>query len=170
LKTRDHGHVAIAESLTDTVGSYFQNLRAGVLIVSNDAGLRTGKRRGFDALGRECHAHQRHGNALTGGQQHVNFAWWSIRAHIIGQTKEIVGEFAHRRDNHHDVVTRAAGPRDVIGDGAYAFGIADRRSTELLNDYTHPYKLVATLFSHFGAPLGCTYAYRKKSSPEGRTP
>ena len=57
--------------------------------------------------------------------------------HVVGEAHEVVGGLAHRRDDHDDVVAVAAGAHDVLGDGADAVGIGDRRAAELLDEQAH---------------------------------
>ena len=56
---------------------------------------------------------------------------------VVGEAHEVVGGLAHRRDHDHDVVARAAGAHDVLGDGPDAIGVGDRGAAELLDEQAH---------------------------------
>ena len=147
-KPGDDRHEPGVQRLANPVGAHLEDLGAGVVGVGDDAGLAAREGGRLDATGTERHAHEGHGDALAGGEQHVEFARRPRRRDVVGQADEVVGELAHGRHHHDDVVSRRPGPRDVIGDGSDAFGVADGRATELLNDQRHE----STLPEAFGAP------------------
>ena len=71
----------------------------------------------------------------------ISRAGGSLR-HLVGEALEVVGGLAHRRDDDHDVVAAAAGAHDVLGDGADAVGVGDRRAAELLHEQAHDAPMV----------------------------
>ena len=83
------------------------------------------------------HRHQRVGDALAGGQQHVHLARRRRRAHLLGQVQQVVGGVAHRRDHDDDVVALLLGLDDALGDAADPVGVGHRRSAVLLHDERH---------------------------------
>ena len=80
------------------------------------------------------HGHQRHRDALTGGEEHVELATVGVLGDVVREAQEVVGRLAHRRDDDDDVVARAARARDVIGNGPDAVGIGHRGAAELLDE------------------------------------
>ena len=80
---------------------------------------------------------QRDRDALPRGEQHVHLAGGRVARHLVGQPLEVVGGLAHRRDDDHDVVARAAGAHDVLRHGADPVGVGDGRAAELLHEQAH---------------------------------
>ena len=119
------------------VAADLQDLRLAVGGVGDDPGLRTGERDRRLAPVDDRHAQQRDRDALTRGEQHVHLAGGRVARHLVGEPLEVVGGLAHRRDDDHDVVAVAPGAHDVLGDGADAVGVGDRRAAELLHEQAH---------------------------------
>ena len=113
------------------------DLRVAVGAGGDHAGLRAGERAGLRAQRFDCHGHQRVGDALAGGQQHVEFARRRDGAHLLGQVQQVIGGVAHRRDHHDDVVALLFGLHDAFGDPADPVGIGHRGSAVLLHDERH---------------------------------
>ena len=115
----------------------FDDLRVAVGAGGDDTGLRTGERPGLRAERFDGHGHQRIGDALAGGQQHVEFPGRRDRAHLLSQVHQVVGGVAHRRDHHDDVVALLLGLDDALGDAADPVGVGHRGSAVLLHDERH---------------------------------
>jgi hypothetical protein len=64
----------------------------------------------------------------------VEFSRRASGRHIIGQADEVVSELTHGGHHHDNIVAIGAGTRDVVGDGADAFGITDGRSAKFLDN------------------------------------
>ncbi len=102
------------------------DFRVAVRAGGDHAGLRTGEGAGLRAQRFDRHGHQRIGDALAGGQQHVEFARRRDRAHLLSQVQQVVGGVAHRRDHHDDVVALLFGLDDAFGDAADPVGVGHR--------------------------------------------
>jgi len=59
--------------------------------------------------GVDGHGHQRDGNLLARGQQHVQFPLGWVGADFFGQGKEFVRGMAHGGDDHHHLLARQLG-------------------------------------------------------------
>ena len=114
------------------------------------------------------HAHERHRDALAGGQQHVELAAVGVLGDVVGEPQEIVGGLAHRRHDDHDVVAAAAGARDVIGYGSDPVGIGNRGAAEFLDEKHGQQGYRRPLYRHEGIRIPgtfCAYAQRRQTSP-----
>ena len=72
-----------------------------------------------------------------GAEQHVHLAHGLHAADVGSQPDQLVGGVAHGTDHDHHVIARTPGPGDVIGHGADALRVGDRRSAELLDHQRH---------------------------------
>jgi len=75
--------------------------------VGHHSGLTAGKANRRHPEIRQRHADERHADALTGGQQHIEFAAIGMRTYLIGHLDKLVGGPTHRRDDRHDTTTPA---------------------------------------------------------------
>jgi len=137
LKSRNqHNQPLVKRGLQSGRGD-IDDLCLAVGAGGDDTCLRAGERAGLSAQRVDSHCHQCVGDALTGGQQHVQLASRRRRAHLLGQLQQAVGSVAHRRDHHDDVVALLFGLDDAFGDAADPFGVGHRRSAVLLHDERH---------------------------------
>ena len=83
------------------------------------------------------HREQRHRDALTAGQQHVEFAPGRQRTHLVGEVEQFVRGVTHRGDDDHDVVASLAGTDDPLGDPLDALGVGDGGASVLLHNQAH---------------------------------
>ncbi len=99
---------------------------------------------GLDAEVGEGHAEQRHALALAGGEQHVHLAAGMGARDLVREGDQLVGLLAHGAHDDDDVVAPLVRPGDVVGDGADALGVGDRRSAELLHEEGHAWRRYRT--------------------------
>src|SRR5690606_15813581 len=83
------------------------------------------------------HRQQRHGDALTRGQQHVELTAGRQRGDLLRQIEELVGGVAHRRDHHDDVVPGFFRRDDPLRDPLDTGRIGDGRTTVFLYNERH---------------------------------
>ena len=83
------------------------------------------------------HGQQRHADALTGGQEHVELARRRHRADLLRQVEQLVSGVAH--GGHHDdyLVAPALGGDDAFGDALDPLRVLHGRAAVLLNDERH---------------------------------
>ncbi len=137
LESRDQHDQSLVERRLQPGRGDVDDLGLAVGTGRDDTGLRAGERAGLSAQRFDGHRHQRVGDPLTGGQQHVQLAGRRRRAHLLGQLQQTVGGVAHRRDHHDDIVALLFGLDDAFGDTADPFGVGHRRSAVLLHDERH---------------------------------
>lgn len=87
------------------------------------AGLRTRERAGLRTERFDGHRDQGIGDALTGGQQHVEFARRRGWAHLLGQVHQVVGGITHGGDDDDDVVALLLGSDDALGHAPDPIGV-----------------------------------------------
>ena len=66
------------------------------------------------------HGHQRIGDALARGQQHVHFAPWWHGVDLGGKVEQLIGGIAHGGTHHDNVVALLLGGHDALRNGADA--------------------------------------------------
>ena len=137
LEPGDQHDLAVVERVAQPARGDVDDLGVAVRPGGDDAGLRSGERPGLRAEGLDGHRHQRVRDALTGGQQHVEFARRRRRRHLLGQVEKFVGGVAHRRDDHDNVVAGLLRLDDALGHTADAIGVSHRGSAVLLYDERH---------------------------------
>ena len=108
-------------------------MRAG----GDDAGLRAGEGPRLGAERLDGHRDQGVGDALAGGQKHVQLPGRRGGADLFGQVKQVVGGVPHGRDHDHDVVTGLFGLDDALGNATDPVGVGHRGSTVFLHDERH---------------------------------
>ena len=137
LEAGDDRDVARGDRVLDAAGRDVHDPRLAVHRRGQHAGLRAGERLGLVAEGVDRHGEQRHRDALTGSEQHVELAPRRDGDDLLGEVDQLVGRVAHRRDDDDDVVAVAAGGDDAFGDPLDPLGVGDRRAAVLLYDETH---------------------------------
>ena len=80
---------------------------------------------------------QRHGDPLTGGQQHVELAAGRIVGDLTCLVEQFVGRVAHRGHHDDDVVTVLLRGDDPLGDALHVLGGRDGGTAVLLDDEGH---------------------------------
>src|SRR6185312_2702892 len=92
----------------------------------------------------DCHGAERAGDALAGGEEHVELAGIGRTGDLVGYREELVGGLAARREDGDD--TRAGvAPRDDASGGALdALGVSDGGAAELHDDqFVHAARIPA---------------------------
>ncbi len=94
-----------------------------------------------DTASTPCSASAMHSRAMVTRSPEVrsmsSSAWRLHGADVAGQPQQVVGGLAHGAHHHHHVGPLAPGPGHVVGDGAHAIGVADRRTAVLLHQERH---------------------------------
>ena len=101
------------------------------------AGLRAGERPGLVPEVVDRHRQQRHRDALTRGEQHVQLPARRQRADLVGEVEQFVGRVAHRGDDDDDVVAGLAGGDDPLGHPLDPLRVGDGGTAVLLHDQCH---------------------------------
>jgi hypothetical protein len=83
------------------------------------------------------HRQQRHRDALTAREEHVQLARSRDRRDLRGEVEQLVGRVAHGAHGDDDVMPGTARIDDALGDALDALGIRDRRPAVLLDDQRH---------------------------------
>ena len=86
---------------------------------------------------------ERHGDALARREKHVELAVVRPLRDLPGELQQLVCRVAHRRDDHADLVAGLRRLHDPPRDVPDPLGVADRRTTVLLNDKSHARNLAA---------------------------
>ncbi len=137
LEAGEDHDAASLEGLEDAPRSDLDDLRLPVLVVGHDARLRPCVARGPASTSIDRDAEQRHGDAFTGREQHVELARIGHGRDLGRHREQIVGGVSHRGDHDHDVVAALASMHDPIGDGLDALHRPDRGTAVLLHDDGH---------------------------------
>jgi hypothetical protein len=137
LESGDDAHLSFGQRLADAIALDFEDLGLGVHGVGDDSHLAAREAHGVDADVGQRHAHERHRDALTGGEEHVHLAARMSGRHLVGEFDEVVGGLAHRRHDDHDIGSVPLGVGNVFGHGADALRIGYRGAAELLHDECH---------------------------------
>jgi len=83
------------------------------------------------------HRHQRDGNLLAGGQQHVHLARRRLVGDLVGQLDQLVGSVAAGADDHDHLVARLAGADRPPGSPLDPLRVRHAAAAELLHDQAH---------------------------------
>jgi hypothetical protein len=83
------------------------------------------------------HREQRHRDALSRREQHIQLPAIRIDGDALGERQQLVGRIAHRRDYDGDIEASRLGPHDPFGHLSNAIDVGDAASAVLLNDYRH---------------------------------
>ena len=137
LRPTEHRHPAGIQRRTDTIGPDIDDLGVLMVGVGQEASLAAGERLGVHPDVVQGHAHERHGLAFTGRDEHVHLTARVDNRHLAGQPQQLVGLLAHGRDHEDHLVATPHGAGNVIGHLAHAIRIRDRGASELLDDECH---------------------------------
>ena len=67
-------------------------------------------------------------------KQHIHFAGWRAIIHLLSEINERVGIFAHRTDDHDDLLAFLVGANRFTSGGQNLFAVGDTRPAEFLNN------------------------------------
>jgi hypothetical protein len=140
LVSRDDDDPPAGELVVDAVGPDLDDPRVEVAVVRQDARLGAGERDRLEPAGLDRDREQRHRHALAGGEQHVELAAGRLRdparsgRRLPREGEEPVRRLAHRADDDDDVVARAPGGGDAIGDAADLLDVGHGGAAVLLHD------------------------------------
>jgi len=112
-------------------------VRGAVTGVGEESGLLTGERMRTVPGGVNGHGEKAHGDALTGGHQHVHLALGRVGVDAQRLVDQVVGRVSHGGDDHGHPVALFLGLDDALGHALDRFGIGDRRAAVLLHDESH---------------------------------
>jgi hypothetical protein len=96
LEAGDQHDLALVERRAQAPRGDVDDLRVAVRAGGDDAGLRAGERAGLGAERLDRHRDQCVGDALPGGEQHVEFPGRRGRTDLFGQVEQVVGGVTHR--------------------------------------------------------------------------
>ncbi len=102
LKSSDDDDVPGRELVLDPKRSNLDDPGATVLMVGDDAALRTRETDRLVTARVDGNGQQRHGLAFASAEQHVELAEWRILGEGVGLRQQPVGGLAHRRDHDDD--------------------------------------------------------------------
>ena len=134
LEAGDDDDLAVLELLVDAARLDVRDARLAVAAVGGDARLRAGEADRRNAERVQRHRDERGALVLAGGEQHVELAQVGLLGDGRGESHELVGRVAHRRNRDDEVVAGRALARDPPGDTLDAVGTGQRRTAELLHD------------------------------------
>ena len=113
------------------------DLRLGVHLVGDDAGLRSGERHGRDADAVQRQRGERDGLLLAGGEEHVDLAGAGLGGDLAGELEQVVGHARHGGDDHDQLVPGLVAGGHAGSDVADALGVAHRGAAIFLDDKGH---------------------------------
>ena len=137
LEAGDDDDVALVERLPDAARRDVDDAGLAVGRVGDDAGLRAGERPRLEPQVGDGHGEDRHRDALTCGQQHVELTSGGYGGDLLGQVEQLVGRVTHGRDHDDDLVALTTGGDDALGDPLDPLGVGDGRTAVLLDDEPH---------------------------------
>ncbi len=137
LKPGDDDDVAFFESFEHAFRRNRGDFRLRVRLARDDARLGAREGDGFFAEARDGHRSEGDGGLFSGGQEDVHFTLARIGGDVPGQFDEVVGDAAHRGNNHDDLVALGLGFNDAARHVENAFGITDGSAAKFLDDECH---------------------------------
>ena len=112
----DDDDLAARELVLDAERPDLDDARVDVAIVGDDARLAAGEADGVAAQLANRHRQQRHRDALAGASAACRARAVGVRRDLLGEREQLVGRVAHRRHHDDDIVARAPGAHDPLGD------------------------------------------------------
>jgi len=140
LTAAHHRYFPIRQRIVDAVRVHFKDLGISMGGARQKPGLTAGERLAFYSKIAERHSDQRTGLPLATRDEHVHLSTWFGSTDFIGQAKQLIGFFAHGRDDQHHLIASALAAGDVIGYFTDSVRITDRSTAELLYDEGHNYE------------------------------
>ena len=134
LEACDEDDLPVVEGAQDPDGRDLPDLRLRVDGVGEDPCLRPGEGDGFLAEVVNRHRDEGAGDALAGGEEHVELARVWARRHAPGELEERVRGAPHRRHGPDDTKPALARRDKSLRDVADLLGLGDRRAAELHDD------------------------------------
>jgi hypothetical protein len=137
LESGDDNDLAARELVLHPERPHFDDARIDMAIVGDNARLAAGEADRIAAKLADRHGKERHGDALAGREQHVQFAPVRVGRHLLGHREEIVRRVAHRGHDNDDVVRLASRAHDALGDTFELLHVGYAAAAILLNDDGH---------------------------------
>ena len=125
LEPGDDDDRPLVEGFAQADGRDVDDARRAVLRVGDHSGLAAGERTRLEAHRVDGHGEQRHRDALTAREQHVELARGGDRRDLVGEIEQLVGRVAHRAHGDDDVVPRSSRVHDALGDALDALCVGD---------------------------------------------
>ena len=143
LEAGDDRDLALLKRLLDAIRAYLGDAGTAMSRVGEDPRLGPGERDRLAAELRDRHREQRHRDALSRCEEHVELAWVRVGGHAGGEIDELVGRVAHGRDDDADRSARCGGLHHAFGNPFDAGGVSDGRAAVFLHDAAHGRKVAA---------------------------
>ncbi len=144
LEAGHDGDRPVLDGVLDPPGRDVDDLRPAVRGVGDHARLGAGERLRLVAELGDRHGDQRHRDAFTGGQEHVELARRRERGHLLREVSELVRGVAHGGDHDDDVIALAPGVDDALRDALDPGRVGDRGPAVLLHDNAHRASLLSS--------------------------
>ena len=128
---------AFVDCFTNTTRRDVDDACLAVDCVGDHTGLRTGEGTCLGTKVVDGHCEQRHRDALTCREQHVEFARLRKRRYRVREVDELVSGVAHCRNHDDHVVSGALRFDDALGHPLDRLGIGNGGAAVLLDDHAH---------------------------------
>ena len=144
----DH-HPAPLQRFQDADRPDLHDAGIGVGAIGDDPALGAGEADCVHPARVQRHAQKGHGDALAGGEEHVQLAPVRVGSHLAGKRQQLVGSVAHGGDHHHHLVAALARLRHPLRHPADLLDVGDRGAAVLLDQDRH--RLQSTLSRRLNA-------------------
>ncbi len=134
LEARDNNDSAFVQSLPHALRGDVLDAGFGVITVGHDADLGAGEADGRLTQRLNGHGHERNGNLLAGGQEHVHLTGRRLVADLAGQGDEFISRVAASADDDDDLVVGLLGPERTSSRRHDALGRRHAGAAEFLYD------------------------------------
>ena len=137
LETGDQADLVAVQRFLYATWGHAHDARIAVALGGEHACLGAGEGLRFRTQRFDGHGHQRVGDALARGEQHVHFAGWWHRVDLLGEVQQFIGGVSHCGADNDYVVPLLLGLHDALSHAPDAFGALQRRSAVFLDDECH---------------------------------